>query len=137
MVLYKAELIHRRAPWKTMEAVDLTMLEWVSWFTNHRFFGPIGYSLPVERRERLESFPGWSWDPHTEKWEMGFSYLKEYAYHERHCRVPAKYRTPDDYRLGQWVEVQRSSWETIPAERKERLGALPGWIQRTSSTVVT
>ena len=31
--LYKAltaELIHRRAPWKTMEAVGLATLEWVS-----------------------------------------------------------------------------------------------------------
>ncbi len=29
--LYKAELIHRRAPWKTREAVELATLEWVSW----------------------------------------------------------------------------------------------------------
>ncbi len=28
--LYKAELIHRRAPWKTMEAVELATLEWVA-----------------------------------------------------------------------------------------------------------
>jgi putative transposase len=34
--LYKAELIHRRAPWKTMEAVELATLEWVSWFNHHR-----------------------------------------------------------------------------------------------------
>jgi len=26
--LYKAELIHRRAPWKTREAVELATLEW-------------------------------------------------------------------------------------------------------------
>ena len=31
--LYKAELIHRRAPWKTREAVELATLEWVCWFT--------------------------------------------------------------------------------------------------------
>jgi len=28
--LYKAELIHSRAPWKTREAVELATLEWVS-----------------------------------------------------------------------------------------------------------
>lgn len=28
--LYKAELIHRRAPWKTVEAVELATLEWVT-----------------------------------------------------------------------------------------------------------
>lgn len=27
--LYKAELIHRRAPWKTKEAVEFATLEWV------------------------------------------------------------------------------------------------------------
>jgi transposase InsO family protein len=31
--LYKAELIDRRAPWKTREAVELATLEWVSWLT--------------------------------------------------------------------------------------------------------
>lgn len=30
--LYKAKLIHRRAPWKNHEAVELATLEWVSWF---------------------------------------------------------------------------------------------------------
>ena len=34
--LYKTEMIHRRAPWKTMEAVELATLEWVSWFNHHR-----------------------------------------------------------------------------------------------------
>jgi len=35
--LYKAELIHRRAPWKTREAVELATLEWVAWFNHHRW----------------------------------------------------------------------------------------------------
>jgi transposase InsO family protein len=30
--LYKAERIHRRAPRKTREAVELATLEWLSWF---------------------------------------------------------------------------------------------------------
>jgi putative transposase len=46
--LYKAELIHRRAPWKTREAVELATLEWVSWFNHHRLMGPIGYIPPAE-----------------------------------------------------------------------------------------
>ena len=46
--LYKAELIHRRAPWKTREAVELAMLEWVSWFNHHRLLGPLGYIPPAE-----------------------------------------------------------------------------------------
>jgi len=46
--LYKAELIHRRAPWKTKEAVELATLEWVAWFNHHRLLEPIGYIPPAE-----------------------------------------------------------------------------------------
>ena len=46
--LYKAEIIHRRAPWKTREAVELATLEWVSWFNHHRLLEPIGYIPPAE-----------------------------------------------------------------------------------------
>ncbi|KQU75505.1 transposase [Rhizobacter sp. Root1238] len=46
--LYKTELIHRRAPWKSKEAVELATLEWVSWFNHHRLLAPIGYIPPAE-----------------------------------------------------------------------------------------
>jgi putative transposase len=46
--LYKAELIHRRGPWKTKAAVELATLEWVSWFNTQRLLAPIGYIPPAE-----------------------------------------------------------------------------------------
>jgi transposase InsO family protein len=46
--LYKAELIHRRAPWKTKQAVELATLQWVSWFNNQRLLAPIGHIPPAE-----------------------------------------------------------------------------------------
>ena len=46
--LYKAELIHRRAPWKTRESVELATLEWVAWFNHHRLMEPLGYIPPAE-----------------------------------------------------------------------------------------
>jgi len=49
--LYKAELIHRRAPWKTTESVELATLEWVSWFNHHRLLEGIGYIPPAEAEE--------------------------------------------------------------------------------------
>ncbi len=33
--LYKAQVIHRRGPWRSFEAVEYATLEWVDWF-NHR-----------------------------------------------------------------------------------------------------
>ena len=49
--LYKAELIHRRGPWKTKASVELATLEWVSWFNHHRLLEPIGYIPPAEAEE--------------------------------------------------------------------------------------
>ena len=46
--LYKTELIHRRAPWKTRESVELATLEWIHWFNHIRLLEPIGYIPPAE-----------------------------------------------------------------------------------------
>ena len=46
--LYKAELIHRRGPWKTRESVEMATLEWVVWFNHQRLMGPLGYIPPAE-----------------------------------------------------------------------------------------
>lgn len=43
--LYKAEVIHRRGPWKTKQAVELATLEWVARFNHHRLMGPLGHVL--------------------------------------------------------------------------------------------
>ena len=34
--LYKAEVIQRRGPWKSLEAVEFATLEWVDWFNHQR-----------------------------------------------------------------------------------------------------
>jgi putative transposase len=46
--LYKAEVIHKRGPWRNLQAVELATLEWVDWFNNRRLFGPIGNIPPAE-----------------------------------------------------------------------------------------
>jgi putative transposase len=46
--LYKAEVIHRLGPWKSLESVELATLEWVSWFNHHRLLGSIGHIPPAE-----------------------------------------------------------------------------------------
>jgi len=46
--LYKAEVIHRRGPWRSMDAVEYATLEWVDWFNNRRLLEPIGNIPPAE-----------------------------------------------------------------------------------------
>ncbi|MGG7519483.1 IS3 family transposase [Allorhizobium undicola] len=50
--LYKAEVIHRRGPWRTAEAVEFATLEWVDWFNHRRLLEPIGNIPPAEAEER-------------------------------------------------------------------------------------
>ena len=50
--LYKAEVIHRRGPWRSFEAVEFATLEWVDWFNNRRLLEPIGNMPPAEAEER-------------------------------------------------------------------------------------
>ena len=46
--LFKTEVIHRRAPWRSFDAVEYATLEWVDWFNNHRLLEPIGNIPPAE-----------------------------------------------------------------------------------------
>lgn len=46
--LYKAEVIHRRGPWRSIEAVEFATLEWVDWFNHRRLLEPIGDIPPAE-----------------------------------------------------------------------------------------
>jgi putative transposase len=53
--LFKTELIHRRAPWKTKEVVELATLERVSWFNHHVVSQDV---VPVEAESEGGRFVG-------------------------------------------------------------------------------
>lgn len=46
--LFKAEIIHRRGPWRNFEAVEYATLERVDSFNNRRLLEPIGNIPPAE-----------------------------------------------------------------------------------------
>jgi len=56
--LYKAEVIHRRGPWRSCDAVEFATLEWVDWFNNRRLLEPIGNIPPAEAETRYYAMPG-------------------------------------------------------------------------------
>jgi transposase InsO family protein len=50
--LFKTELIRRRGPWRSLEAVEFATLEWVDWFNHRRLLEPIGNMPPAEAEQR-------------------------------------------------------------------------------------
>lgn len=48
--LDKAELIHRRCPWTTKEAMEMASLQWVHWFDQTLLLTPIG-GVPLPEAE--------------------------------------------------------------------------------------
>ena len=84
--------------------------------------------LEADPLNRLESLPGWSWNPQGDLWEDGYSQLRDFVEHHGHARVP-RFSTVDGFKLGAWVSTQR--WKhgngILEADRESRLEALPGW----------
>jgi len=55
--LYKAEVIHRRKPWRSAGKVEYASLEWVDWFNTRRLLEPIGSIPPAKAEERCHTMP--------------------------------------------------------------------------------
>ena len=92
------------------------------WLTNQR----IAYNkktLSTDRIRRLESLPGWSWDPLTDKWNTNFQQLQ--AYVKKHQAYPSA----GSGTLGSWLTTQRTAYKkkTLSQDRIRRLESLPGW----------
>jgi putative transposase len=50
--LFKTEVIHRRGPWRSLDAVEFATLEWVDWFNTRRLLAAIGHIPPAEAEQR-------------------------------------------------------------------------------------
>jgi putative transposase len=53
--LFKAEVIHRRGPWRSYEAVEYATLESVDRFTDLRLLEPIGTIPPAEAEANFDA----------------------------------------------------------------------------------
>jgi transposase InsO family protein len=50
--LFKTEVIHRRSPWRSLEAVEYAALEWMDWYDTRRLLEPTGNMPPAEAEAR-------------------------------------------------------------------------------------
>lgn len=53
--LFKAEVIHRRGPSRSFDAVEYATLGWVDRFSNHRLLEPIGNVPPAEAEANYQA----------------------------------------------------------------------------------
>ncbi|MDA0251679.1 MAG: Helicase associated domain protein [Actinomycetota bacterium] len=86
--------------------------------------------LSQARREALDAIPGWVWGLEDERWENGFRHLQQYIDEHGDSRVKQPYKSSDGFRLGAWVNFQRTRYAQgkLEVERVKRLTALPGWV---------
>ena len=115
--LYKNREGHCFVPAKYMTPDGYALGKWVSRQRVAR------NELPGERRARLDSL-GFEWDARAAQWKEGYEHLQAYVKEYGNARVPQQYRSPDGYRLGQWVYGQRQSQNKLTSERKALLDSL-------------
>jgi superfamily II DNA or RNA helicase len=118
---FRKEYGHCRVPAKYKSPNGYRLGGWVNARRQHQD------TISAERKARLDSL-GFDWDPFATDWEEGFGNLKKFLEREGHCRVAFGYKTDGGYRLGQWVGNRRSNKDTMDANRRQRLEALPGWV---------
>ncbi len=95
-----------------------------SWVTVQR---GLRNTLSRERRALLEHLPGWSWDPHEERWQQTYKLVQQFGDREGHTRVPDRY-IETGVNIGSWVLTQRMNRDKLTTERKDLLESLPGWV---------
>ena len=86
--------------------------------------------MPPYRKSKLEEVPGWKWAVRISSeilWESALRELGQFVEREGHARVPKDYTTQDGFRLGGWVQSQRSQMDRLTLEYKTQLEVLPGW----------
>jgi superfamily II DNA or RNA helicase len=84
--------------------------------------------LSADRVQRLVEIPGWSWEAVVDQWESNFKLLNTFVEEHGHASVPVDHKVQGQA-LGYWVRTQRAFFNRgeMPADRAERLKALPGW----------
>jgi hypothetical protein len=84
-------------------------------------------NLPLDRKKRLESLKGWSWDLIDDRWDQCFNALREYSESHGSCVVSKDIKLDDGRKLWMWVINQRMRRKILTAEQKSKLDSLSGW----------
>jgi superfamily II DNA or RNA helicase len=101
-----------------------------SWVRKQRHYKDIPTISTPERKQRLESLPGWVWNPLDLAWEKAFRILSDFVELEGHASPANVYETPEGFKLGAWIGNQRRNRKVgrLSPHREQKLEALKGWV---------
>ena len=121
---YVNENGHANVPAKYTSTDGYKLGRWVS---KRRYYYKDG-KLPQDRAQTLEKLPGWDWGSFSH-WQVGLKQLNLFVKQHGHALVPNEYKTPDDFDLGQWVEMVRDKYHNVwfPKGKIKTLERLIGW----------
>jgi hypothetical protein len=89
------------------------------WVTTQRYLKD---DLSVERKRRLDRI-GFVWNWLDFAWELAFAALLKFKRREGHCHVSTQHRE-GNFRLGQWISMQRRTKTKMSAKRRARLNKI-------------
>ncbi|MFI9311628.1 helicase associated domain-containing protein [Streptomyces triculaminicus] len=84
------------------------------------------HDLSTEQIHRLDAL-GMIWtqpSPHEAAWNNGLSAARAFLAEHGHLNVPQKYINRDGFKLGTWINNQRTRRARLPADRIKALNAL-------------
>jgi hypothetical protein len=86
-------------------------------------------NLSEDKAKRLESLPGWRWNPLDGIWESTYKKLLTFADEFKHTSIPVTTDDPELKELAGWVRRQRQSHrqKVLDVHKIRLLESLPGW----------
>jgi superfamily II DNA or RNA helicase len=115
LVQFKERESHCRVPRDHIE-IDFSLGSWVGRQRQR------SDQLSEDRIQRLNEL-GFVWDPYSEQWEEGLSYLETFKERENHCRV-SRDHIENDFPLGSWIKSQRNRKDKLTEARIQILNDL-------------
>jgi Helicase associated domain len=80
-------------------------------------------SASPKQKARLDAL-GFYWNPRDTDWQNGLTHFRAFVNEQKHCRIPQRYKSPDGFNLGVWVNTLRRRKNTLIPERIQILTAL-------------
>ncbi|MDA9250075.1 Helicase associated domain protein, partial [bacterium] len=85
-------------------------------------------NISPERKKSLEAIPGWDWSIKGIVWKHGYSRLCAYIASNKGELPSQSYIDVGNFKLGSWVQQQRTYQSSLSLKQKKELEKISGWF---------